>query len=68
LNDRALLEKCRESRKSLTYESVNYQKDSGKYWAHTSVTPVFDKRGIFTYFIIVETDITERVRYGEELQ
>jgi PAS domain S-box-containing protein len=67
-SDQARLEECKRTRKTFNYEIVNYKKNGEKYWVQTSVTPVFNKRNEFNYFIIVETDITERVKFASELQ
>ena len=67
-SDQARLEECKRTRKTFNYEIVNYKKSGEKYWVQTSVTPVFNKRNEFNYFIIVETDITERVKFASELQ
>ena len=67
-SDQARLEECKRTRRTFNYEIVNYKKSGEKYWVQTSVTPVFNKRNEFNYFIIVETDITERVKFASDLQ
>ena len=62
------MEECKRTRKTFGYETVNYKKNGEKYWVQTSVTPVFNKRNEFIYFIIIEADITERVKFASELQ
>jgi PAS domain S-box-containing protein len=67
-SDQGSMEESKRTRKTFGYETINYKKNGEKYWVQTSVTPVFNKRNEFIYFIIIETDITERVKFASELQ
>jgi PAS domain S-box-containing protein len=67
-SDQDRMEESKRTRKTFGYETINYKKNGEKYWVQTSVTPVFNKRNEFIYFIIIETDITERVKFASELQ
>jgi len=46
----------------------NHRKDGGIYWADLYVAPVHDSEGDCTHFIGVQYDITDRIRYQEELE
>lgn len=46
----------------------NYRRDGSVFWAEVSVSPVVDDGGTLTHYISVITDVTERVRFEEELR
>ncbi len=46
----------------------NYKKDGTPFQNELSVSPVFDSRGRLVNFVGVQKDVTERVRYEEELR
>ncbi|MCB1886877.1 MAG: PAS domain S-box protein [Rhodocyclaceae bacterium] len=46
----------------------NYRKDGSLFWAEVSVSPVLDDGGELTHYISVITDVTERIRFEEELK
>ncbi|MCB1955394.1 MAG: PAS domain S-box protein [Rhodocyclaceae bacterium] len=46
----------------------NYRKDGSLFWAEVSVSPVLDEGGSLTHYISVITDVTERIRFEEELK
>lgn len=46
----------------------NYRKDGGLFWNELSVAPVRDASGNLTHFVNVFNDVTERVRYEEQLE
>ena len=46
----------------------HYRKDGTQFWNEVSVSPVHDAEGRLTHFIDVFNDVTERVRYQEELE
>jgi diguanylate cyclase (GGDEF)-like protein/PAS domain S-box-containing protein len=46
----------------------NYRKDGSLFWNELRVAPVRDEAGRVTHFIGVSSDVTERVRYQEEIE
>jgi PAS domain S-box-containing protein len=54
--------------KSVTVEVINYRKDGSEFWSEFSVVPVADKTGLYTHWISVQRDITERKRTEEALR
>lgn len=59
-NIRNLVKECVETKKSVTYEVLNVSQKGEQVWGSALLTPVFDRKGELTNFIIIETDITER--------
>ena len=53
---RRSLEACRPC----SAELVNYRKDGSEYWVEFSVVPIADKSGVYTHWVSVQHDITER--------
>jgi len=45
----------------------NYRKDGSTFWNSLRIAPVRDEDGILTHYVGIVTDISERVRYEEEL-
>ena len=48
--------------KPVTVETINYRKDGSEFWVEFSIVPVADKQGLYTHWISVQRDITERKR------
>ena len=46
--------------------TINYKKNGDEFWINFTVTPVADKKGIYTHWIAVERDVTEQK--NKELQ
>ena len=46
----------------------NYKKDGTAFFNELSVSPVFDEEGCLLNFVGVQKDVTERVRYEEDLR
>ncbi|WP_407279523.1 EAL domain-containing protein [Aromatoleum evansii] len=46
----------------------NHCKDGRIYWADLHIAPVCDDAGRCTHFVGVQYDVTERIRYQEELE
>jgi diguanylate cyclase (GGDEF)-like protein len=61
---RQALNQGRECRVTLR----NYRKDGSLFWNEVSLSPIRDEMGKITYFIAIQTDITERKRSEEERQ
>lgn len=49
-------------------ELVNCKKDGTPYWVEISCSPIFDKAGLHTGFIAIESDVTERRNTSQALQ
>jgi PAS domain S-box-containing protein len=49
----------------VTVETINYRKDGSEFWVEFSIVAVANKRGLYTHWISVQRDITERKRLSE---
>ncbi|MEM8720417.1 MAG: PAS domain S-box protein [Cyanobacteria bacterium P01_G01_bin.39] len=49
----------------ITVETINYRKDGSEFWVEFSIVAVANKQGIYTHWISVQRDITERKRLAE---
>ncbi|MCC0178394.1 PAS domain S-box protein [Waterburya agarophytonicola K14] len=49
----------------ITVETINYRKDGSEFWVEFSIVAVANKRGLYTHWISVQRDITERKRLSE---
>lgn len=49
-------------------EILNYRRDGTPFWAHLSITPIFDADGRVIRFAAISTDITRRKTYEGELE
>ncbi len=61
--DRAVIGMVRtaiETQTAISVEIRNYRKDGSDYLAELSVVPVANERGIFTHWVSVQRDVTER--------
>ena len=47
-------------------ELVNYRKDGSEFWVECNMVPVADEKGMFTHWISIQRNITERKRAEEE--
>jgi len=54
--------------KSKMYESIIESKDGIKRWASITLTPVFDRNGELKKFVVIGSNITERIRVEETLR
>jgi len=64
------LAKVREAMRkktSVTYECRNSNKAGDKYWVISSITPTYDAQGNVKEVVVIDTDITERIKMEEEL-
>jgi len=61
-----ILRKCAETRKPIRYESPNLLDDGKIVWEATTLTPIFNAKGVLTKFIIIDDDVTER-KQSEEI-
>ncbi|TXK48903.1 PAS domain S-box protein [Pontibacter qinzhouensis] len=52
----------------VSVEMLDYQKSGSRIWLAVDITPVLDDAGKVVNFISIQTDITERIRFREELK
>jgi PAS domain S-box-containing protein len=61
--DQATLDRVRaamEAQSQITVELLNYRKDGTDFWVELSLVPIADKSGLFTHWVSVQRDISER--------
>lgn len=69
LTDKSVLKKLRTALQKwqvCRVEVLNYKKDGSTFWNEFEVTPVANEIGIYTHWIAVQRDITER-KQSEEI-
>ena len=69
--DPATIEELRAAireRRDCAVEILNYRKDGTPFWNALAIAPVQDAYGRVTHFVGVQTDVTERKRFEEELR
>jgi diguanylate cyclase (GGDEF)-like protein/PAS domain S-box-containing protein len=69
LTDKSVLKKLRTALQKwqvCKVEVLNYKKDGSTFWNEFEVTPVANEDGIYTHWIAVQRDITER-KQSEEI-
>ena len=47
-------------------ELLNYRKDGAPFWVELNIVPVLDDDGLYTHWVSVQRDVTERRREEEE--
>ncbi|MEM8829585.1 MAG: PAS domain S-box protein [Cyanobacteria bacterium P01_G01_bin.19] len=52
----------------VTVETINYRKDGSEFWVEFSIVAVANQRGLYTHWISVQRDITERKRTEQALR
>jgi len=52
----------------VTVETINYRKDGSEFWVEFSIVAVANKRGLYTHWISVQRDITDRKRTEQALR
>ncbi|MFT2010451.1 PAS domain S-box protein [Pontibacter sp. 13R65] len=52
----------------VSVEMYDYQKSGGRIWVAVDITPVLDDAGKIINIISIQTDITERIKFREELK
>ncbi|WP_460880770.1 PAS domain-containing sensor histidine kinase [Pontibacter rugosus] len=55
-----LFEQKYKSMKPFSLETLGYKKNKEQLWCYSDVTPIFNKEGELTNYIVIETDITEK--------
>ena len=66
--NRQALAKVREALtkwQPVTIETINYRKDGSEFWVEFSIVAVANKQGIYSHWISIQRDITERKRLSE---
>ena len=56
------------SKKPFSEEYVNYKKNGDTYWVKMDVTPILQEDGNVFKFVSIQTDITERKKFVNQLQ
>ena len=54
-------------RQGFETELINYSKSGRPYWVSIEVKPVYDESGTLTNFIAIESDITQRKTFEQQL-
>jgi len=44
----------------VTVEVINYRQDGSEFWNEFSIVPVADRNGLYTHWISIQRDVTER--------
>ena len=52
--------------KPVRVELINYRKDGSEFWVECNIVPFADENGLFTHWVSVQRDITERKQAEEE--
>jgi PAS domain S-box-containing protein len=68
--DPAAVAQIRESihqRRPCTVELLNYRKDGTPFWNELSISPVFNPQGKLTHFVGVQTDVTQRRQFEDQI-
>ncbi len=69
--NRQALAKVREALtkwQPVTVETINYRKDGSEFWVEFSIVAVANQQGLYTHWISVQRDITERKRTEQALR
>jgi PAS domain S-box-containing protein len=61
------IQECLNSDKEIKVEILNMSKDGTEYWLDMNIVPLFDQKNELTGYIAVESDITERKRFEEQI-
>ncbi len=56
-----------ETKKSIIYETKNYNKNGREFWVLTTITPILDTDGEIHRIIAIDSDVTEQKRIEQEL-
>ncbi len=63
-----VLKEAMKQASSCTVVLRNYRKDGSLFWNELSISPIFDAEGLFTHYIWIQTDISERKKAELDLQ
>ena len=64
----AIIRDCLQRKESCKVELLNYRKDGVPFWNELSITPVHDEMGKLIHFIGIQTDVTQRRTFDEQLR
>ena len=56
------------TRKSATFEAINYTKSGKQYWCQTRLTPMFEENGNIYKLICIESDISSLKKIQQEFK
>ena len=59
---------CLARSKPCEIEIVNYKKNGEEFWIHIAIAPIVDSTALFTHFISIGRDVTERVKNVEAIR
>lgn len=68
--DRAELDRIRRALEGwhpVRAELLNYTKSGEEFWIELDIVPIADESGLYTHWVAVERDVTERKRADEEI-
>jgi PAS domain S-box-containing protein len=54
-----IIKRCRESKRSMVYVSLDYNKSGERIWAQTTLTPVLDRDGEVIKLVTIDSDISK---------
>ena len=60
-----IIQNCITSKNSVYYESANKFNDGTVIWEASTLTPIYNKEGMLTKLIIIDSDVTERKKNEE---
>jgi len=63
-----ILEQCKTSKKPYQYDSLNITNQGKRVWESSTITPIYDNKGLLKKFIIIDTDITKQKNTEELLE
>ncbi|PLX05670.1 MAG: hypothetical protein C0594_06865 [Marinilabiliales bacterium] len=63
-----LIDKCKETKESVVYASLNKRKDGTSLWIQTTLTPIFDDVGEIKQYVAIDSDITTLKEQEEEIK
>lgn len=63
-----ILDEAVHLKKSVTYTTKGFKRDSTEMWVQSTLTPVFDEQGELKRFVVIDTDITHIKRINNELR
>jgi len=67
--DRTVIDRLKKSLKERTFfqgTTINYKKDGSEYYVEWNISPIFDTKGVLTYFVSFQIDISSKVELIEK--
>jgi len=55
------------SQNSIRETILNYSKDGKPYWVDLNISPIFGINGKLDYFVSIQRNVTERIKYEQEI-